>query len=174
MLCRGSIWLTYSVPPRAKGKRSRDIAKPLSGLDVDSLLSTREKRQKISKENAIPEFRQILESAEDFKTIEDASKQISNIIRSLITHSVGDSGYARAIETLGVMRDELFALEEPKLYNDFISDLKKRLLAGDLGGDRRDFMWEIRKGKLGLIGQDKLDISDVTPAVALEVSLRIF
>lgn len=147
--------------------------KPLSGLDVDSLLNTREKRQKISKDNAIPEFKQILESAEDLKTIEEASKQMSSIICSLITHSVGDSGYGRATETLGVMRDELLGLEEPKIYNNFVRDLKRKLLGGELGGDRRDFMWEIRKVKLGLIAQDKLDVSEVTQEEASEVNYSI-
>ncbi len=97
---------------------------------------------------------------------------MSSIIRSLITHSLGDSGYGRALENLAVMREELIEMDEPGLYNEFVGDLKKRLLEGELGGDRRDMMWEIRKQKLGLIDKNKSEVSDVTEEKALEVSLH--
>jgi ATP-dependent DNA helicase 2 subunit 2 len=160
------------VPPKAKGKRGRDIVKPLSGLDVEALLG-REKRAKITTENAIPEFKQMLETAEDLSSIQEAAKQMATIIRSLITHSLGDSGYGRAIANIATMREELINMEEPDLYNDFVADLKRRLLAGELGGDRRDMMWEIRKAKLGLIDKKASEISEVTEDQATEVSMPI-
>jgi ATP-dependent DNA helicase 2 subunit 2 len=140
----------------------------LSGLDVDALLG-REKRAKITTDNAIPEFKQMLETAEDISSIEEAARQMGTIIRSLITHSLGDSGYGRAIANLATMREELINMEEPGLYNDLVKDLKKRLLGGELGGDRRDMMWEIRKAKLGLIDKKASEISDTTEAEATEV-----
>ena len=158
------------MPPKVKGKRGRDPIKPLSGLDVDALLG-REKRAKITTDNAIPEFKQMLETAEHISVIEEAAKQMSIIIRSLITHSLGDSGYGRAIANLATMREELINMEEPNLYNDFIKDLKKRLLGGELGGDRRDMMWEIRKAKLGLIDKSASEVSDVTEDQATEASI---
>lgn len=157
------------MPPKAKGKRGRDLTKPLSGLDVDAILG-REKRVKITIDNAIPEFKQMLETAEDIKAIEEAVKQMSVIIRSLITHSLGDSGYGRAIANLATMREELINMEEPGMYNGFVTDLKRRLLAGELGGDRRDVMWEIRKAKLGLIDKRASEVSDITETQATEVS----
>ena len=159
------------MPPKAKGKRGRDLIKPLSGLDVDALLG-REKRAKITTDNAIPEFKQMLETAEDINVVEEAAKQMGTIIRSLIMHSLGDSGYGRAIANLATMREELINMEEPGLYNDFVRDLKKRLLGGELGGDRRDMMWEIRKAKLGLIDKKVSEISDVMEAEVTEVCDR--
>jgi ATP-dependent DNA helicase 2 subunit 2 len=157
-----------TVPPKAKEKRKRETAKPLSGLDVDSLLG-REKRVKISADNAIPEFKRMLATAEDLDTIREATKQMYSIVRSLITHSLGDSGYARAVANMAVMQEELINMEEPGLYNEFIRDLKKRILAGDLGGDRREMMWEIRKAKLGLIDKNLSELSDMTESEASEV-----
>jgi ATP-dependent DNA helicase 2 subunit 2 len=144
----------------------------LSGLDVDALLS-REKRTKITTDNAIPEFKQMLETADSISSIEDAAKQMGIIIRSLITHSLGDSGYGRATANLATMREELINMEEPGLYNDFVKDLKKRLLAGELGGDRRDMMWEIRKAKLGLVDKKASEVSDVTEDQATEVRIAM-
>ncbi|KAI9816454.1 MAG: ATP-dependent DNA helicase II subunit 2 [Pycnora praestabilis] len=150
------------VPPKHKGrKRDRNYIKPLSGLNVEELLG-REKRTKISHENAIPEFKQMLATTEDLGAIQDAAKQMSGIIRSQIRHSLGDSGYARAIEGLSVMRMELIAMEEPGAYNLFITDLKKELLASELGGDRREMWWEIRVGKLGLIDEKESPLSNVS------------
>lgn len=140
----------------------------MSGLDVDALLG-REKRAKITTDNAIPEFKQMLETAEDIGSIEEAARQMGTIIRSLITHSLGDSGYGRAIANLATMREELINMEEPGLYNDLVKDLKMRLLRGELGGDRRDMMWEIRKAKLGLIDKKASEISDTTEAETTEV-----
>ncbi|KZF24158.1 ATP-dependent DNA helicase II subunit 2 [Xylona heveae TC161] len=156
------------VSPRQKGrKRARDRTKPLSGLDVDELLG-REKRTKISPENAVPEFKQMLETTEDLGAIQDASKQMSVIIENLIRHSVGDSGYGRAIEALNAMREELTALEEPTLYNDFVRSLKNKLLKGDLGGDRRDMWWEIRRNRVGLVDKKLSSRSEVSEEEAAQ------
>ncbi|KAH8815692.1 SPOC like C-terminal domain-containing protein [Xylogone sp. PMI_703] len=162
------------VPPKVKGKRSRqDTVKPLSGLDVEALLG-QEKRQKISHDNAVPEFRQMLTTAESVSSIQEAANQMASIIRTLVTRSLGDSGYGRALENLRVMREELLSLEEPTIYNDFIRDFKKRTTKGELGGDRRDFWWEIRKNRLGLIDNATFEFSDVSEQEASEFySLKI-
>jgi ATP-dependent DNA helicase 2 subunit 2 len=158
------------VPPKAKGKRRREAVKPISGLDVDALLG--EKQDTITPENPIPEFKRILDSSDDLAVVEDASKQMGSIIRSLVTDSFGDSKYAQAMECLGVMREELINMEEPKLYDAFVTDLKKKLLSGALGGDRRDFWFKIRFAKLGLIDQSQSEVSTVTVEEAQEVSGR--
>lgn len=111
----------------------------------------------------------MLTTAESVSTIKEASDQMGETIRSLIKHSLGDSGYERAIANLTVMNEELTALEEPKLYNDFIRELKTSLLAGELGGDRRDMMWLIRRARLGLIEHSRCEESDVTEAEAAKV-----
>ncbi|KFY35002.1 hypothetical protein V494_06292 [Pseudogymnoascus sp. VKM F-4513 (FW-928)] len=155
------------VPPKAKGRRAKEAIKPLSGLNVDALLS-REERSEISSENAIPEYKQRLGTAEDIATIESASKQMEGIIRSLIEHSLGDSGYGQAIANLGVMRDELASLEMPEVYNLFIRRLKEDLLKEKLGGDRRELWWEIKKARLGLVDKRKTEVSTVSEEEATE------
>ncbi|KAM5447592.1 ATP-dependent DNA helicase yku80 [Microsporum audouinii] len=156
------------VPPKAKGrKRNRDVDKPLSGLDVEALLQG-EKRQRISPENAIPEFKQALANTEDINTIKDSVKQMCTIIEDQIKHSLGDSSYDRAIEYMGTMRDELISFEEPDLYNDFIRGLKQKLLGDKLGEDRRELWWLIRKNKIGLVDNKLVEISKVTEQEAKE------
>lgn len=149
------------VPPKAKGKRNRETIKPISGLDIDALLGE-EKKDAIDPDNAVPEFKRALDASQSLNDIEETAKQMGTIIRSFITDSFGDSKYAQAMECLGVMREEIINLEEPALFNNFVRDLKKQLLAGALGGDRRDFWFKVRWSKLGLIDQKQSEVSDVT------------
>ncbi|KAL9485004.1 hypothetical protein ACSS6W_003793 [Trichoderma asperelloides] len=121
-------------------------------------------------ENAIPDFKRALNSSEEVEQIADATKQMGAIVQSLITDSFGDNKYAQAMESIGVMREELTNLEEPGQYNDFVRDLKKNLLSGTLGGDRRDFWFKMRWAKLGLINQSQSEASTVTLEEADEVS----
>ncbi|KAK3078793.1 hypothetical protein LTS18_006604, partial [Coniosporium uncinatum] len=150
------------VPPKQKGrKRTRqDMEKPLSGLDIDALLGG-EKRVRISADNAVPEFKQMLANADAIPVIADAMKQMSTIVRDHIRHSVGDSGYGRAVEGIRVMREEMVELEEPGQYNEFLRDLKEKLLGGELGGDRGEMWWQIRANRLGLIDKRLSHVSDV-------------
>ncbi|KAH7170292.1 SPOC like C-terminal domain-containing protein [Dactylonectria macrodidyma] len=150
------------VPPKAKGKRTRDAVKPISGLDVDALLGEGEKGD-IDPDNAVPGFKQALAVTEELSEIEDATKQMGAITNALITESFGDSKYAQAMECLAVMREELINLEEPGLYNTYVRDMKKQLLSGALGGDRRDFWFKIRWTRMGLIEKKQSEVSDVTP-----------
>ncbi|GIJ82859.1 ATP-dependent DNA helicase II subunit 2 [Aspergillus pseudoviridinutans] len=156
------------VPPKVKGrKRVRESEKPLSGLDVDALLH-QEKRARISPTNAIPEFKQTLTQAETIETIKDAVEQMTSIIEDQIKNSLADANYDRVTEEIGVMRDELISFEEPALYNDFLRQLKDKLLKEELGGDRRELWWLLRRSKLGLITQRESDQSDVTEEQAKE------
>ncbi|KAH6998760.1 SPOC like C-terminal domain-containing protein [Ilyonectria sp. MPI-CAGE-AT-0026] len=155
------------VPPKAKGKRVRDTVKPISGLDVDALLGEGEKSD-IDPDNAVPGFKQALAATEELSEIEDATKQMGAITNTLITESFGDSKYARALECLAVMREELINLEEPGLYNTYVRDMKKQLLSGALGGDRRDFWFKMRWTRMGLIDKKQSEVSVVTPEEAEE------
>lgn len=159
------------MPPKAKGKRKYETTKPLSGLDIDALLGTQPKRAKISAENAIPEFMRALAVAEEVSEIQDAAQQMGDIVGQLIADSFGDSNYARATENLGVLRQGIVDLEEPGVYNDIIRDLKKKILSGELGGDRREMWWKIRTSRLGLIDQATSEVSNVTSEDANEVCL---
>lgn len=59
------------------------------------------------------------------------------------------------------MRQEMIEMEEPEIWNDFIRGLKGKLLGEDLGGDRREMWWEIRRHKLGLIERKASEPSTV-------------
>lgn len=121
----------------------------------------------------MPEFKQLLAATEEVSEIEDAAKQMGTIISTFVTESFGDDKYPRALECLGVMREELISLEEPGLYNTFMRGMKKKLLSGDMGGDRRDFWFKVRWGRLGLIDNKQSEVSDVTPEEADEVRFAI-
>lgn len=158
------------VPPKAKGrgKRSRaDREKPLSGLDVDELLGN-QKRPKIDSENLIPSFKQTLDVTDDLEAIQDAANAMGAEIRKLIRNSVAESAYGRALEAMRVMRDELTELEEPDMWNDFITSLKKEVRTGELGGDRREMWWRIRGSKYGLVDRKKCFASSVSEEQAAE------
>jgi ATP-dependent DNA helicase 2 subunit 2 len=157
-----------TVPPRAKGKRARDLVTPLSGLNLDKLLQG--VTPKISADNAIPGYKQRIERAEDPNAIADATKQMSTIILKLVKDSFSDTNYGQALANLAVMKQQLIEYEEPEMYNDFIIELKKQILANELNGDRKDFFWEIKKKKLGLIDQKTSEVSEVTEEEAAQVS----
>lgn len=136
---------------------------------MDALLGEDVKGQ-IAPENAVPDFKRAMGTSEEISDIQEAAKKMGVIIQSLITDSFGDSKYAQAVECIGVMREELINMEEPEMYNVFVQDLKKSLLSGALGGDRRDFWFKIRWSRLGLIEETQSEVSKITPAEADEVS----
>jgi ATP-dependent DNA helicase 2 subunit 2 len=136
---------------------------------VDALLRG-EKRQRIDPDNAIPEFKQALAQTVEVTAIREVSKQMGDIVESIIKNSPGTLHYPKALECLGVLRDELADLEEPDIFNDFLRQLKPKILGGHLGGERTDVWYSIRVKKLGLIDSDIIDSSSVTPEQAKQVS----
>ena len=64
----------------------------------------------------------------------------------------------------------MIEFEEPGLYNDFVRDLKGRLLRDELGGGRKDLWFRVvRERKLGLIDREAAPASDVSEEEAAEV-----
>ncbi|KAI4189820.1 MAG: hypothetical protein L6R41_001186 [Letrouitia leprolyta] len=151
------------VPPKVQGRRrNRNEVKPLSGLNVEALIGGDKKRVKISSHNAIPDFRQIVNTADSIEGMRDAAQQLGVVVETRIRDSFGDIAYPRALEEIGIMREEMIDLEEPDIYNDFAKALKRKLLAEELGGNRKDFWWEFRKSRLGLIDKRASEASKVT------------
>ncbi|KAL8673333.1 MAG: hypothetical protein Q9168_002257 [Polycauliona sp. 1 TL-2023] len=151
------------VPPKAKGRRrNRNEVKPLSGLDVEALLGGDQKKVKLSTQNAIPDFRRLLDSADTIEGLRDAAQQLGKIIEGRIKDSFGDIAYARALEEIRILREEMTEMEEAAVFNAFARHLKRKLLAEELGGNRKDFWWEYRKSKLGLIDNKAAETSDAT------------
>ncbi|KAK8021465.1 Ku80 [Apiospora arundinis] len=157
------------VPPKAIGRRQKDKVVPRSGLDIDALLKLPEhKRAKIDSNNAIPEFRQILDTSDDEYAVKNAAKQMGQIICDLISDSMGDLNYDRAIENLGVFREGMVDFEFAAVFNSYLLDLKKKILSGELGGDRRELWWMLKGKGLGLIDTSTVESSNVTPEEAAE------
>lgn len=153
------------VPFKAKGRRAKETIKPLSGLDIDSLLRSERPKSKASgvdPKNAVPSFKQALEAADNEAAIKAAVRQLGDIIKGVVKDSVGDSGYARACEELRVMRNEMLDLEMPETYNTFLEGLKKDVKGEKLGGDRREFWFEARVNGCGLIKKSENELSEVT------------
>lgn len=143
------------VPPKARGRRygRKEAPKPLSDLDVNALLAQdpSRKTKRIDPNNAIPEFKQILEHAEEPEQLTSACDQLANVIEDWIRHSVGDSGYGRAIEAIRVMREEMSDMDMGKPYNSFMRAIKPKLLGEELGGERREVFGLIRRSRLSLL-----------------------
>ncbi|CAL8576307.1 ATP-dependent DNA helicase yku80, variant 2 [Xanthoria parietina] len=159
------------VPPKVQGRRrNRNEVKPLSGLNVEALLGGDQKKAKVSAQNAIPDFKRLLDSAESIDALRDAAQQLGKIIEGRIKDSFGNIAYARALDEIKSLREEMTEMEEPALFNDFARQLKRKLLAEELGGNRKDFWWEFRKSKLGLVDKKATETSDATEEDAKSVS----
>ena len=52
------------------------------------------------------------------------------------------------------------------VWNEWLRVLMGKLVTGELGGERRDFWWEVRRNRLGLVVAG----SDVSEEQAKEVS----
>ncbi|KAK5047638.1 hypothetical protein LTR84_006303 [Exophiala bonariae] len=153
------------VPAKVKGRRRyRDVEKPLSGLNVEDLFRKEKgNRSRISPNNAVPEFKQLLDSTQAMDAITDGVSQISRIVEDQIKTSFGDKNYDRVLELLGTVREGMYQMEEPEVYNDALRQLKKKIMAKELGGDRSELWYKIRVTKLGLITTDATDHSKVSP-----------
>ncbi|OQV05397.1 Ku70/Ku80 alpha/beta domain-containing protein [Cladophialophora immunda] len=164
------------VPSKVKGRRryrDREAEKPLSGLNVEELFrktrpSTERGKVHISPDNAIPEFKQLLESTGDMEIVKDAVRQMQEILEGLVKSDFGGQNYPRVVAGLGEMRQELIGYEEPMLYNAVMRQLKEKIFREQLGGNRRELWWTIRKSKLGLISKDEDDRSSVDAVDAEE------
>ncbi|KAK8088029.1 Ku80 [Apiospora hydei] len=75
----------------------------------------------------------ILNTSDSEDAVKDAAKQMGQIVRDLISDSMGDLSYERVIEDLGVLREGMVDFEFAALFNSFLLDLKKKILSGELG-----------------------------------------
>lgn len=171
------------VPAKVKGRRRyRDAEKPLSGLDVDALLNSTQpsssnnrdtaKRRRIDPQNAIPEFKRILDRSTTEEESRDAVQQMSVLVQDLVKNSFGDRYYDRALEMLGVMRQEMIEYEWPDFYNGAVKALKQKIFQEELDGDRIEFWTALRRSRLGLIDHDQSEASKVSKDEAMQFLQR--
>ena len=118
--------------------------------------------QPISPANAIPELRQALANPSGPDAIPTALQQMGAIIESRVRDSFGGAEYERAVEELGALREEMVALEEWERFNGWVRGFRERLLGEEVGGDRREFWWRVRRAKWGLISREEVEQSPVT------------
>lgn len=171
----------HAAPPKVTGKRQREPSKkPISNIDIEAILAEGmlSRKKQITQDNSIPAFKQALRllsmESDEEKHFVTAVDDMKKVIHSLIRTSMGDQHYDRALENIGVMREQLIGLEVPGLYNDFLQDLKTRLKSGALGDDRRDFWFKMRyPGKLGLIHKGQSEYSDITEDDAHKVNFLL-
>jgi ATP-dependent DNA helicase 2 subunit 2 len=143
------------VDKKEKSRRERRKVQPASALDIDDLLNNSQfKRTEISVENAIPDFKALLDNAEREEEVKSIAEQMGSIIRKVVSGSVGDQSYQRTIEMLRVMRQELDDLEMPEVYNGFVEKFKVDLLGEKLGEGRNELWYLVRREKLGLLEDD--------------------
>ena len=163
------------VPLKAHSrKRARDEIKPLSGLDVSGLLSSRPKPQpssktkppssslpQISAQNPIPEFKQALDATTSPADIRTLALQFAAIIESRIRTSFSNLAYPRALEELRVLRQEMVEMEEPGVWNEILRGLKGRMVEREeLGGERREMWRGMRKEGLGLLNGEGVEVGE--------------
>ncbi|KAG4413194.1 hypothetical protein IFR04_013659 [Cadophora malorum] len=139
------------VPEKAKGKRGREVITPMSGLDVNELLNTRRQKSDISHENAIPEFKQLMQVTEKDEDIFKAVSQMGKAIRQSLKTAMGNVNHPVIFSQIKAVRDEMIDIDMPEIYNDFIKDLKTRIFQKNEFGDQRNFWADFKFQKLGLI-----------------------
>ncbi|KAI9891089.1 MAG: ATP-dependent DNA helicase II subunit 2 [Vezdaea aestivalis] len=154
------------VPPKTQHRRDRNAEKPLSGLDMDALLSKGSKtkngeKAQIDSKNPVPSFKRLLDTTTDPNGINDLARQMIGVIKEKVKNSFGDSEYRHEMFCLSTLRQEMIELEEPDVYNELIREFKKNILAGELGGNRDDIWFKIRKEKLGLVTDTESSDSNV-------------
>lgn len=89
-----------------------------------------------------------------------------SLASNLITSSLGDANYLRAIEILGTVREECVELEEVEGWNEGVRKLKEKCFEE---ADQRREMWLlIRRARLGLIEKREVDVSEVEEKEAKE------
>jgi len=73
-----------------------------------------------------------------------------------------------------VMREEMVEVEEVGVWNEWLRGVKGRLVRGELGGERRDFWWEVRRERLGLVvgggGVGEEEAKEVSPLYRMSLS----
>lgn len=55
------------------------------------------------------------------------------------------------------MRRELIDLEEVGMWNEWVRELRKKVLGGDLGGDRKELWREVGRNRVGLVDVDEVE-----------------
>ncbi|TVY31768.1 ATP-dependent DNA helicase II subunit [Lachnellula subtilissima] len=163
------------VADKVRGKRTRDQIKPLSGLDVNSLLNSQKPRaaRKITMENSIPDFKQLLEATVSSSEILDLVTQMAQIIYKMVARTPTDGSFDMVTANMRVLRSQMMDLEMPEIYNDFIRAFKQKLIADELfenefASNKRELWFRVKSKRLGLIDKEVSEHSDISKEEAAQ------
>ncbi|TVY32195.1 ATP-dependent DNA helicase II subunit [Lachnellula occidentalis] len=163
------------VADKVRGKRTRDQIKPLSGLDVNSLLNSQKPRaaRKITMENSIPDFKQLLEATVSSSEILELVTQMAKIIYKMVADTPIGGSFDMVTANMRVLRSQMMDLEMPEIYNDFIQSFKQRLVAGELfenefASNKRELWFAVKSKRLGLIDKEVSEHSDISKEEATQ------
>ena len=87
------------------------------------------------------------------RDIPDIAQQMQSIIEDSIRESVGNVNYDGALNYIEVFHDGMEEIEEPEMYNSWMSSLKKKMLDGKMNGDRSEMWYKIRTKKFDVAMQ---------------------
>ena len=165
------------VADKVRGKRTRDQIKPLSGLDVNSLLNSQKPRaaRKITMANSIPDFKQLLEATVSSSEILELVTQMAEVIYKMVANTLTDGSFDIVTANMRVLRSQMMDLEMPEIYNDFIRAFKQKLIAGELfennfASNERELWFRVKSKRLGLIDKEVSEHSDISKEEAAQVS----
>ncbi|KAF4548829.1 ATP-dependent DNA helicase II subunit 2-like protein [Elsinoe fawcettii] len=158
------------VPPKTRAKRGRaPPPAPMSGLDIDALLSSsstpdvRKVKGRIDPRNAVPEFKQMFDLASRTGRDEEVTScfdQMGTVIEGLVRDSVGDAGYGRAVEGMAALREAGEEMEFFDWWNGWVRGFKGKVLREELGVERREFWFLVRRMGLGLLSGGGASVGD--------------
>mmetsp|Transcript_32113 Transcript_32113/g.31515 ORF Transcript_32113/g.31515 Transcript_32113/m.31515 type:complete len:169 (-) Transcript_32113:15-521(-) len=122
-----------------------------------------EKVEKITSMNPIHDFEKMIEDRV-VDRVDDALKQMRQIILDFIRHSTGGDMYEKALECLRKMRESSKDNDEAEQFNNFVTELKARFSVGM----HQDFYETMRTQNIGLITKDESFKSKITKEEADE------
>lgn len=115
----------------------------------------------------------MLDSIDDTTKFQQAVKQLETIIYDQIKKSTGDSLYEQAFGNIRAMREEMIDYEAPETYNQFLKDLKKKIINDELGDGRNQFIYLLGQKHLSLIDKMEAESSETSKTEAAEVRSQI-
>lgn len=117
----------------------------------------------LSKHHPVSDFRDMLRFKKE-DLVENAIKQMQELIMELVKTSVDGSFFSRALEYLSVLRDGCVQEDEPDLFNEFVRILKEKMLS-EHGFE--GFLEEMQKNGVALISSAESHQSLISPEIAV-------
>ena len=150
---------SYATADHSAKKSNAEFA----NLNLDSIITGG--TSDVGPINPVKDFQDML-SRRDVDLVDKAIEQMKERITQLVSDSIRDSFYPKAIECIQALRVGCVQEEEPIAFNSFLRSL--RTMYEDKG--RHQAFWQlIKKKSISLIYDEECEDSDVTKEQADEV-----